>query len=175
MEKDGNYKFYSCTKNDLDRQTATLILSALCGFHGELTSIIKYSRYTLVCEEKDEKEMAKVFSEMAKAETEHLVLLARFVYKLGEEPISYMCRSIERNNSVFDNIKGIFTIEKMIIDAIANEILSIKEYEKIIIRSKNEKAKEIVDSIILDERNHLNKLRELATRYKVKIFSAIDS
>ncbi len=153
----------------VDRQTATIITPALCGFHGELVSLAKYSRYTLDCGDKKMKRYSQVFSEIVSAETAHFKLVAKLMHNLGADPLACVCQSL--GDGGFSVVtKHVCTPEKMITDAITNEISSISEYEKIITRLNNNNVKRIIDGIILDERMHLEKLRELSSACRVEYF-----
>ena len=171
MEKTVVNKLYAHVENvGINRELSTVLTPVFCGFHGELNSITKYSRYSLISAGKHKEELEHVFAEIASDETMHFKLLAKLMYRLGADPFDYAFKAIGDKRFTDCNVKHVCAPEKMITDSIIYEISSINEYEKIMAKVQNDYIKQIIDYIILDERKHLKKLREFSSLYRIKFF-----
>lgn len=97
----------------------------------------------------------------------HLNLLGETVLALGAQPLFAQNPSAGFNFYSAKFVSYSTTPLCMIEDDIRGEMHAIKSYKKISSMLKNDKVKEIIDRIILDEELHLEKLKTILSAIKV--------
>lgn len=135
-----------------DIEIAKDILNSYAGRVSEDTAVHNYVFQMMM---QDNKEIKEILRGIAIVEMHHLEILGKLVYALGLTPLFA---------SVVDNHTKWFSgeyvdyernWEQTLRDNIFQEEMAIKNYEHIILKTKDENIKHILKRIILDERVHI--------------------
>ena len=146
-----------------DVRSGQIISFAYATLHGEITATLQYVYHHFYFGEIDE-QIAEILMSIAEAEMIHINILGKAMLKLGVTP-----RYVQMPNSNnFYNTSAVScskTPQKMIMDDIQGELNAIADYQKMLFVLKNEQVEAIIQRIILDEQLHLEKLKELLSKY----------
>lgn len=146
-----------------DVRSGQIISFGYATLHGEITATLQYVYHHFYFGEMDEED-AEILMAIAKAEMIHIDILGTAMLKLGVSP-----RYVQIPNSDnFYNTSAVScskTPQKMIMDDIQGELNAIADYQKMLFILKNEQVEAIIQRIILDEQLHLEKLKEMLTKY----------
>jgi bacterioferritin len=107
---------------------------------------------------------ARSMENIAMAELIHMQILGKTLIKLGIDPV-YTAKPPIRSG--FFNTSRISTAkapQKMLMDDIAAETQAINNYNQALKRLRNEEAAAVIQRIILDEKLHLEELKELLSQ-----------
>lgn len=142
---------------ECDVATAEIIYGAYSGLKGELTAILTYN-YQHILFSDINPEVAETLSGIAIAEMKHLEILGKLLKKSGVLP-TY--RTSLYYGTYYDAslVPPSYTPEKMILDSISGEFSTIRDYEKMIEKIKDEKISAVIERIVLDEKLHLSLLK----------------
>lgn len=162
---------YPIVENRLcDKFSATIISPAYCGLHGELSAVLSYTygdfHYIATGDEKT----SELFTGIALAEMHHFKMLGQALLSLGVEPTFTEYPSYASSFYSTRAINYSRLPEKILIDAITMEMVAIDEYEKMLIKLKNEQVRALIERILADERLHLKMLTERFESSEFKIF-----
>ena len=146
-----------------DVRSGQIISFAYATLHGELTATLQYVYHHFYFAE-FEQDDAEILMAIAKAEMIHIDILGSAMLKLGVTP-----RYVQMpNTNNFYNTCAVScskTPQKMLLDDIQGELNAIADYQKMLFILKNEQVEAIIQRIILDEQLHLEKLKEMLTKY----------
>lgn len=145
-----------------DAYSAQLIAPSYAGQNGELTAILQYQYhgYYLDCD----KEVLDLLQSIALCEMEHFEVLGQTLLKLGVPPTftNYPPYKFSPYNT--SSVGYSCQIHKILLDDITGETLAIAEYERVLSKLTNEKVGAVISRILLDERLHVNALKEQLER-----------
>ena len=146
-----------------DVRSGQIISFAYATLRGELTATLQYVYHHFYFDE-IEKTDAEILMAIAKAEMIHIDILGTAMLKLGVSPkyVQVPCTNNFFNTST---VSQSTTPQKMLMDDIQGEMNAIADYEKMLFILKNEQVEAIIQRIILDEQLHLEKLKEMLTKY----------
>ena len=146
-----------------DVRSGQIISFAYATLRGELTATLQYVYHHFYFDE-IEKTDAEMLMAIAKAEMIHIDILGTAMLKLGVSPkyVQVPCTNNFFNTST---VSQSTTPQKMLMDDIQGEMNAIADYEKMLFILKNEQVEAIIQRIILDEQLHLEKLKEMLTKY----------
>lgn len=145
-----------------DRRSGQIISFAYASSDGELNATLQYVFHSMIFKPTD-KAASDTLESIAVAEMIHLRLLGDAMLSLGVTPLytttphgSYyntcsVARSINPQKMLMDNLKG--------------ELQAIAEYQKMLYVLTNEQVAALIERIILDEKLHVEKLKELLQSY----------
>lgn len=146
-----------------DVRSGQIISFAYATLCGELTATLQYVYHHFYFGEIDPND-AEILMAIAKAEMMHLDILGTAMLKLGVAP-RYVQIPNSSNYYNTSTVSRATTPQKMIMDDIQGELNAIADYQKMLFILKNEQVEAIVQRIILDEQLHLEKLKEMLTKY----------
>lgn len=134
------------------------LFSNYAGDISEDTAIHNYIYQSLIIKNDNIKNILK---QIAIVEMHHLEILGKLIIKLGLTP---MFLSISNNQTKWFSGEYITyekDIQKILLNNIKNEELAIQNYEKIIMKTDDNKVKIILKRIILDEKLHIEIFKHL--------------
>ncbi len=150
----------------LDKKTAELINAVFRGRGGELNTVVQSVYRSLFFGKSGDTITAEIFIEIALSETEHFYLLNSLMQCAYNS-----CRALSTPvgvNFYKENISSNMTIEKILLDAIADEMLSISAYNDAINKICDKKVLEVIEKIKESEQHHLallqNRLKEIKNK-----------
>ena len=146
-----------------DVRSGQIISFAYATLRGELTATLQYVYHHFYFDE-IEKTDAEILMAIAKAEMIHIDILGTAMLKLGVSP-RYVQMPNTNNFYNTSTVSQSKTAQKMIMDDIQGELNAIADYQKMLFILKNEQVEAIIQRIILDEQLHLEKLKEMLTKY----------
>ena len=146
-----------------DVRSGQIISFAYATLHGELTAILQYVYHHFYFDKIEEND-AEILMAIAKAEMMHLDILGTAMLRLGVSP-RYV--QIPNTSNYYNtcSVSQATTPQKMLMDDIQGEMNAIADYQKMLFILKNEQVEAIIQRIILDEQLHLDKLKEMLTKY----------
>ena len=146
-----------------DVRSGQIISFAYATLHGELTAILQYVYHHFYFGEIEEND-SEILMAIAKAEMMHLDILGKAMLKLGVTP-KYV--QMPNTNNFYNTctVSQSKTPQKMLMDDIQGELNAIADYQKMLFILKNEQVEAIIQRIILDEQLHLEKLKEMLSKY----------
>lgn len=147
---------------------ADLLSQDYAGKTSETTAILLYS-YQHFDKFESNKDFAKIIEEIAIVEMKHLEILGKTIKLLGKTPAYKTCESSRGDCIMWDaeNVNYETELKKMIKLDIESEKKAIRTYEhhKKIIDDKY--IKNIIERIIMDEKNHLKIFEEMYNELKI--------
>ncbi len=150
----------------LDKKTAELINGVFRGRGGELNTVVQSVYRSLFFGKSGDTVTTEMFIEIALSETEHFYLLnsltqgAYTPYRFLPTPVGV--------NFYKENISVNMTAEKILLDAIADEMLSISAYNDAINKICDKKVLEVLEKIKESEQHHLTLLQKRLKEIKNK-------
>ena len=146
-----------------DVRSGQIISFAYATLRGELTAILQYVYHHFYFDEIEETDGETLLA-IAKAEMMHLDILGTAMLKLGVVP-RYV--QVPNSNNFYNTstVSQSKTPQKMLMDDIQGELNAIADYQKMLFILKNEQVEAIIQRIILDEQLHLEKLKEMLSKY----------
>lgn len=144
-----------------DAYSLNIISPAYASPNSELNAILQYIYHSIMFEKKGYKEYAETLKSIAIAEMIHLDLLGETIYSLGAEPIYCQNPATAFNFYSSKSVTYSHAIKDMLNDDIIGEKKAIAQYEKILLRLKNEQVKKIIERILTDEKLHLQTLCDM--------------
>ena len=153
----------SCDTLTKDIRSGNIISFAYATLRGELTAILQYTYHHFFFNLIDET-YAETLMAIAQAEMIHLDILGKTMLKLGVNPRYVQC---PHTNNFYNTstVSQATSPQKMLMDDIQGELNAIADYQKMLFVLKNEQVEAIIQRIILDEQLHLEKLKELLSKY----------
>ncbi len=153
-----------------DYRTGTLLAPSYCGAHGELSAVLSYTYQSFNFFSQEDEKTAELIKGISLAEMKHFDILGQLYCAMGIDPVFSLrppCRSAFYST---ESITFTKVPEKMLMDAIAGELIAIKEYKKVIESGVEDTVAHIISRIILDEELHLDLLKERLMDFNLKIF-----
>ena len=151
-----------------DAYSVRVISPAYADRGSEMTAILQYVFQAIVLQKQGLEEYAKTLERIAVAEMHHLEILGSLLYQLGALPVFTSCPPRKFDFYSTGAVSYASDVRKMILDDILGETQAIYTYEEMIRKLKDEKVSAIIARIVLDEKLHLetlkNILRELNKR-----------
>ena len=146
-----------------DVRSGQIISFAYATLRGELTATLQYVYHHFYFGEIEEND-SEILMAIAKAEMMHIDILGKAMLKLGVSP-RYV--QVPNSNNFYSTctVSQSTTPQKMLMDDIQGEMNAIADYQKMLFILKNEQVEAIIQRIILDEQLHLEKLKEMLTKY----------
>lgn len=149
------YPEITCVQKDYN--FAKNLYDSFAGTHGELTAITQYIYEHIKISEK--KELSNILLHIAIQEMHHLDILGELLIELGLVPY-YMGKY--NNKWCSNNVTYRYnSLEEMLKINIEEEKIAIREYERLISITDDDKIKEIIERIIMDEQLHIKIFSEL--------------
>ena len=146
-----------------DVKSGQIISFAYATLRGELTATLQYVYHHFYFGEIEQTD-AEILMAIAKAEMIHIDILGTAMLKLGVSP-KYVQVPNSCNYYSTCTVSQSTTPQKMLMDDIQGELNAIADYQKMLFILKNEQVEAIIQRIILDEQLHLEKLKEMLTKY----------
>ena len=146
-----------------DVEIAKELLSAYAGRVSEDSAIHDYVFQMMM---QDQEEIKRILRGISIVEMQHLDLLGRLIYALGLTPLF---ASVENNHTKWfsgEYVNYEKNWEQTLHDNIFQEEMAIKNYERIIAKTKDENVQYILKRIILDERVHIEIFTKLLEQVK---------
>ena len=137
-----------------DTYSASIIYPAFIGAHSELGATIQYIYNNISCLKGGNEKAAQTFMGIAICEMEHFHILGETLTRLGAENILADYPQCAKPNYSL-------SVNKMILESIAGELVAIETYSQMVNKLKNERVSAIITRIILDEKMHVTVLKEL--------------
>lgn len=143
-----------------DKRLAAILSAAYAGGHGELKAILQYVYHYLNFKSMGDDVTAETVMGIFLCEMKHLQILGELILALGGDPVYATATPFGLN--YFSTAKVWYgkTPEKMLIDDLTLEILSVSEYEKIMGETNDEEVLSIIERLIIDEKLHEKALKE---------------
>lgn len=132
---------------------AKKLLAVYAGKYSEDTNIHNYIYQTFILEK--DKEIKKIFMDIAIVEMHHLEMLGKLIKKLGVLP---MFLEVKNNQPVWfsgNYVQYSNHYKDILLHNIQLEKITIQNYEKIIYSTRDVSVQHILKRIILDERLHI--------------------
>jgi len=127
----------------------------------EMTASLTYIYQHFIFKKLKMEEIADTLEGIGIAEMTHIDLLGTMITYMGAFPI-YTANPMRYTNFYSTRFINYTTNkQKMIIDDIADEFAAINLYKSIIARLKNEQVAAVLTRIILDEKMHIEVLKEI--------------
>lgn len=144
-----------------DAESAKIISPAYADRGSEMTAILQYVYQSIVFSGLKMKQYSRILVEIAVAEMHHLDLLGEMLYGLGTFPV-FSSRP-PRLCDFYSAAAVSYSVEpqKMIMDDICGETEAIRSYERMLCSLKNEQVSAVVSRIVLDEKLHLETLKNI--------------
>ncbi len=146
-----------------DVEIAKDLLSSYAGRVSEDSAIHDYVFQMMM---QDQEDIKKILKGISIVEMEHLSILGRLIYALGLTPLF---ANVEENHTKWfsgEYVNYERNWEQILKDNIFQEEMAIKNYEKIIAKTKDDSVKYILKRIILDERVHVEIFTKLLEHTK---------
>lgn len=152
MEYRVNIPYPEVSVEKKDIEIAKDLLNSYAGRVSEDSAIHDYVFQMMM---QDNEEIKKILRGVAIVEMEHLDILGRLIYALGLIPLfaSVVDNKTKWFSGEYVNYEKNW--EQTLLDNIFQEEVAIKNYEKIIAKTKDKNVKYILKRIILDERIHI--------------------
>ena len=149
-----------------DFRSLKIIQSAYASTRGELNAIMQYSYHAISFENARQKECAELLESIAVAEMMHFKTVGLLICKLGAQPIFSAQPPVPFNfyNTKFVNYTC--NLLNMVEDDVIGETQAVCSYEQMLKKLKNERVKDVIERILMDEKLHLEKLKELYCKLK---------
>ncbi len=144
-----------------DLCSAHILFPAYADRGSEMTAILQYVFQAIVLEKQGYEEYAKTLDEIAVAEMHHLDILGALLYELGVLPVFSSCPPRKFDFYSTGAVSYASDVQKMILDDILGETQAIYTYEGMVRKLKNERVSAIIQRIILDEKLHLETLKNI--------------
>lgn len=143
-----------------NKHYACLVKSAYCGPESEMTAVLQYFYYS--CQLKDVfDEGYKDLKYIAIVEMEHMDMLARLVMALGGDACYTVRTSMGESYWNAKIIKCSKTPRQIILESIVSEEAAIDGYMELCRNINDEAVTSVIQRIVMDERCHLDILRQL--------------
>lgn len=146
-----------------DIEIAKDLLNAYAGRVSEDSAIHDYVFQMMM---QDNEDIKKILKGISIVEMHHLEILGKLIYALGLTPLF---ASVEDNHTKWfsgEYVNYEKNWEQTLRDNIYQEEAAIRNYEKIILKTKDENVKHILKRIILDERMHIEIFTKLLAQIK---------
>lgn len=146
-----------------DIEIAKDLLNAYAGRVSEDSAIHDYVFQMMM---QDNEDIKKILKGISIVEMHHLEILGKLIYALGLTPLF---ASVENNHTKWfsgEYVNYEKNWEQTLRDNIYQEEAAIRNYEKIILKTKDENVKHILKRIILDERMHIEIFTKLLAQIK---------
>jgi len=146
-----------------DVKSGQIISFAYASLKSELTAILQYVYHHFHFGDID-KDASETLLGISLAEMKHLDLLGEAMLKLGVNPVYIQCP----NSKLYFNTSTVSqstTPQKMLMDDIEGELEAISNYKKMLFILENERVSALIQRIVLDEQLHIEKLKELLSKY----------
>lgn len=146
-----------------DIEIAKDLLNAYAGRVSEDSAIHDYVFQMMM---QDNEDIKKILKGISIVEMHHLEILGKLIYALGLTPLF---ASVEDNHTKWfsgEYVNYEKNWEQTLRDNIYQEEAAIRNYEKIILKTKDEIVKHILKRIILDERVHIEIFTKLLAQIK---------
>lgn len=146
-----------------DIEIAKDLLNAYAGRVSEDSAIHDYVFQMMM---QDNEDIKKILKGISIVEMHHLEILGKLIYALGLTPLF---ASVEENHTKWfsgEYVNYEKNWEQTLRDNIYQEEAAIRNYEKIILKTKDENVKHILKRIILDERVHIEIFTKLLAQIK---------
>lgn len=144
-----------------NKRYAEILIEAYAGFGSELTAINQYIYHEFILD-KQEKELKKLFKNIAIVEMKHLDILAELIKQLGVNPLFRGSMNNYWNSSFVYYGTDLCNRLESDIDA---ETKAIEHYNKIIEIIKDPYIIAVLKRIIIDEQIHLELYRKTIAKY----------
>ncbi len=144
-----------------DLCSARIISPAYADRGSEMTAILQYVFQAIVLQKQGLEEYAKTLERIAITEMHHLEILGSLLYQLGVLPVFSSCPPRKFDFYSTSAVSYACDVHKMILDDILGETQAIYTYEEMIRKLKNEKVAAIIERIVLDEKLHLETLKNI--------------
>ena len=146
-----------------DVRSGQIISFAYATLRGEITATLQYVYHHFYFGEIDDTD-AEILMAIAKAEMMHIDILGTAMLKLGVSPRFVQ---VPNSNNFYSTcaVSQSTTPQKMLMDDIQSELNAIADYQKMLFILKNEQVEAIIQRIILDEQLHVEKFKEMLTKY----------
>jgi len=144
-----------------DLSSARIISPAYADRGSEMTAILQYVFQAIVLKKQGYEEYSKTLENIAVAEMHHLEILGSLLYELGVLPVYSSCPPRKFDFYSTGAVSYASDVQKMILDDILGETQAIYTYEAMVRKLKNEKVSAIIERIVLDEKLHLETLKNI--------------
>lgn len=149
-----------------DARSLRIISPAYASPTSELNTILQYIYHSFFFDNRGYSDIAEKLVGIAVSEMRHLKILGKTLFLLGAAPVytQYPPSCFNFYSTKFVSYSR--TLENMLEDDIAGERHAISSYKKMLMCLKNEKVKQIVSRIIVDEELHLEILEGIRNSFK---------
>lgn len=138
-----------------------IISPAYAGREGELTAILQYVYQSILLDGLNMPSAAKALGEIAATEMHHLQILGSLIRNLGAPPVFTNCPPYPVGYYSSSCVNYTKSPKAMIAVDLCAEKNAVSGYESMIKRLQNDKVKEVLRRIVLDEEVHISALEEL--------------
>jgi len=155
-----------CSKIKKDNKSAKILYNAYSGYHSELTLSLQYLYHFLYFTAINEHETAKTLKQILKRKFFNFKLMGNLIDCLGVTPIYAVCIPLKYNFIDKNNIKRTKIKEKMILDDIGKEMLSLNYYESMLLKLDNEEIISIIKQLKFETKVHIDLLTKHLNTFK---------
>lgn len=148
-------------RGQADVRSADIISPAYAGLESELTAISQYIYHSIRFEGAGDAEHAEDLEQIAIAEMHHFKLLGKTLLALGVDPVLSVRPPRRCNWFNTSSISYSYDPVSMILDDMRGERDAIAMYEGMIRRLTNPDVAALIRRIVMDEREHLERLSEI--------------
>ena len=153
-----------------DKHSATVLSPECLGKNGELNALLFCIYAEIYCEKLGDNNSSEIFEKIAIDELQHLKLLGKATLSLGENSNFVLNLTHKFSNDSSQTITLSNCPKKILTDAITAKLMAINFYEKLLTDLKNNQVYELIESILIDEREHLKILSDRLESCGVRIF-----
>ena len=149
-----------------DAYTLRIISPQYATSTGELNAILQYVYHSFYFKKCGYSDISKTIMSIAVAEMMHLDMLGQTILALGAAPVfsRYPGSGFDYYSTKY--VAYSRTLTFMLEDDIIGERTAISQYDKMLVKLRNEKVKEIVSRIREDELLHLEVLQKILKDFK---------
>lgn len=127
----------------------------------EMNASLQYIYQHFIFKKLGMKEIADTVEDIAITEMRHIDLLGTMIAQMGADPVYTQNLMRRMNYYSTERINYATSPQRMIIADIADELAAIEQYKSMAARLKNEQVAAVISRIILDEKIHVEKLKEI--------------
>lgn len=153
-------------KIQVERKNIEIAKDLLNAYAGRVSEDSAIHDYVFQMMMQDNEDIKKILKGISIVEMHHLEILGKLIYALGLTPLF---ASVEDNHTKWfsgEYVNYEKNWEQTLRDNIYQEEAAIRNYEKIILKTKDENVKHILKRIILDERMHIEIFTKLLAQIK---------
>lgn len=155
-----------CSKIKKDNKSAKILYNVYSGYHSELTLSLQYLYHFLYFTAINEHETAKALKLILKRKFFNFKLIGSLIDSLGVTPIYAVYIPLKYNFIDKNSINRTKIKEKMILDDVGKEMLSLNYYDNMLLKLDNEEIISIIKQLKIESKIHIELLKKQLNSFK---------